>query len=225
MSNANARRTIMRGLRNAASYDKINFEINSFTVTNTGLRQVQDAIASQRIRVLHDRTIGEMMIYQPDRDRFITPYDNTGGNLLRRALIVHEGIHAYCDLRNAHWMEIQTSEAAAYIGQSLFYLLITNGDRGRITHSNDEYDAIFRTAWDVAVKLDRSETPSWGDYEAVREAIAQVPSFSARIGSPVGYNGVRPAISRQASVMNTAPHSSGYTPSIGPRRQDLVKIA
>ncbi len=186
MSSAEARRMIMRGLRNGAGYQQIDFQISGFQVTAAGLGEVHDAVAQQRIGVLHDPTMRGAMMYQPDRDRFITPTDHTGGDPLVRALIVHEGVHAFCDLRNAHWMEVQTSEAAAHIAQSLCYLLITGGNSGRITHQDSHYDTLFERSWEVARKLHRAETPSWGDYEAVRGAVAQVPTYAAKIGRPVG---------------------------------------
>ena len=74
-------------------------------------------------------------------------------------------------------------------------------------------------------KLDRRETPTWGDYEAVRDAVAQVPTYAALMGSPRGYNGVRPADVGHASLTEVAPHCPVVAPATGPRRQNLLTFA
>jgi hypothetical protein len=244
MSNADARRMFLRVLRRVSDHPdqyRINFEIHSFHVTNAAFGQVCQAIADQRIGVRYDRTMegrtleegGEQyrrrMLYQPTVDRFLTPVYSTGGDAQIRALIIHEAVHAYADLVRARWMHIETSEASAYIAQSLFYYYITNsGGRGRLGSEDENYDALFQAAWDVALILAQNGTPRWGEYEAVRTAVGNIAAYQSQTG-PRPYHGVRaergdPAIAAYRPIC-IAPHSSAFEPRIGPRRQNLLKLA
>jgi hypothetical protein len=186
-----ARDSMLETLRDAHNRP-IDFTIHDFHVTGAALGEVVTAMEQRRIRVHYLSSAGTRLAYCTDADAFVVGFRSAAGPI-RKAAIVHEAVHAFADLRAARWMHVQTSEAAAYIAQYLYYLMITGAGEGPISDSDPAINAVFTAAGRVANLLYRGQTPTREQYETVRAAIHGVESYRAREGQPIPYNGVRQA--------------------------------
>lgn len=114
---------------------KVAFWFNGFHVSGGGLREVADLLDCGKITCLYATDMGNGVrgAYQSDnqgnnatkqgRNRFVMPKLAATG-WKDRSYIVHEGIHALQDLRKLPGTT-RVSEAAAYIGQAMYYMLAT----------------------------------------------------------------------------------------------------
>jgi hypothetical protein len=110
--------------------DKVAFWFRTFFVDGPGLREVAKLVDDERIGVVYDDSVSEYArgLYQADNERFggsrfVFPRTTAAG-WKQRSYILHEGIHALQDHRGVA-ADTPVSEAAAYIGQCMYYRLAT----------------------------------------------------------------------------------------------------
>lgn len=184
-----ARSAILETLRDARNRP-IDFTIHSFHVTAAALGEVADALEEGAIRVHYTSSAGDRLAYCTDYDAFVVGFRSAAG-AVRKAAIVHEAVHAYADIRAADWMHVQTSEAAAYIAQYLYYLILTDGAEGALRGTDASTNALFAAAGRAAETLYSDNVPTYGEYEQVRTAVAGVEAYRQRMGAPIPYNGLQ----------------------------------
>jgi Putative peptidoglycan binding domain len=134
---------------------KLGFWFREFHITGAGLRQIGDMVVAGKIAVIVDPSLGPNArgAYQMDNEdvsganRFVMPKPAATG-WKDRSYIVHEGIHALQDLRKMP-ATTKVSEAAAYVGQAMYYRLAT----GKALTVSGLGKTIFEAADYVATKL------------------------------------------------------------------------
>lgn len=161
---------------------KVAFWFKEFYITGGGLREVADLVDCGRIGVLYDPAMGAGVrgMYQPDnqgtngRNRFVMPKLAATG-WKDRSYLVHEGIHALQDVRKLPGTTA-VSEAAAYIGQAMYYRLAAGAGLA-VTGPGRP---IFQAADPIAVKLLAGQAVPQAEvntlYAAIQVVYAGVPN-------------------------------------------------
>lgn len=185
-----ARRIVMRTLRASLYVGNICFSMRGENITPVCFLEVERAIAAQRIGVGYDRTLRRVAEYDIGSDTIYVGF-HEAPTLEQRALIIHEGLHAWYDLRNLYWAYKDTSEAAAYLAQNI--CLRSRGVTNALVVAGDANTTeVMRIAFELAgVVIGPPPQPqlTHGQVERLREAVRRCPQYQpAEV--PAGWNGV-----------------------------------
>ena len=124
MSHAAAKTMVIGILGENSVIAGIHFQMRGIQYTPQCLREVRTAILDERIHVRHwpQGGTGYASYYstgsEETRNTIYTGFTSVV-RPTQQALIVHECMHAYCDLRNFRWMHVNTSEAVAWLAQCI----------------------------------------------------------------------------------------------------------
>jgi hypothetical protein len=154
---------------------QVAFWFREFHVTGGGLREVADHLDCGKIGALYDPGMGTGVrgVYQADNqgtngsNRFVMPKLAATG-WKDRSYIVHEGIHALQDVRKIP-ATTAVSEAAAYIGQAMYYRLAAGKTLADAVTGPGK--PIFQAADPIAVKLIARGTVAQSEVDALYAAI------------------------------------------------------
>ena len=112
----------------------------------------------------------------------------------RRALIVHEAVHAALDMKNAGELYVSESEAAAYLAQAVYALeIFPEGDVLLDSNGDPTMQAVFDRASEIAVALKAKKKLSELSMEvyALEAAVSNSSKYTTTAGNKSGYNGVK----------------------------------
>jgi hypothetical protein len=106
----------------------------------------------------------------------------------KKALVVHECVHAMYDLSGKK-MSGAVSEAIAYIAQSQ-YIYANCGPKKRLTSRNSQMDMIFKYSWAIAACIQEDKKVEESDKKNLLSAISGHPYYCKNANSDAGFNGV-----------------------------------
>lgn len=200
MPDHNAARSTIVAVLTDAAINRIRINLRGVTITPQMIREVRDLTRSGQIDVVHVPGQSTPAMYDSDENKFFLNFARTG-RMSQRALIVHEAIHAACDRANFNHMLINTSEAAAYIGQCIYMIVKQAGNHDeRLGHDNPNRDRVFELAWNCARTIVANGQPSHTDIEQLRSAILQHPYYSRNGTQNAGYNGISWSLGRSLGL-------------------------
>ena len=174
----------------------------SLHIDAAGLLRIQAAINDRRIKVTYKSGLGVLAHYYPLRNEIEIGATSVTG-LVERAQVVHECVHALCDMIGARRTSVASDEAAAYLAQTIYVNSTRGGVVGALTAATGdpypgETDVIFQRAWDV-VNAHHLHLPGGKgthlyrtDIDLLRSAVAahHVYSASAAATTTPSYRGV-----------------------------------
>ena len=194
ISDATAMRLTVHTVLGEPAIKKISFDHAGFAVRPSSFAEVDKALASGRISIAVVRKLSSTGVYDVTLNRleFKSPGANT---LRRRALIVHECVHAWFDLSTAKNMKVKTSEAMAFLAQCIFAR--TNApdpkdeDWRLYEDDNPALDAVFAQAWLMAgdVVL-RGRNPSGAAFTTLEDLIAATKAYRREANHLAKWDGV-----------------------------------
>ena len=109
--------------------------------------------------------------------------------LSRKALIIHESIHAIYDVA-AQKMTVADSESIAYIAQCQFARANNPNPEQRLKSPDAAKDKVFELAWSIAGKILAGEKPTSSEKTELSSAVSQHPFYMANSAHDAGFNGV-----------------------------------
>jgi hypothetical protein len=169
-------------------------KINSFTFygkhfTVTTFANIKDLVEQGLIKVEHDATQSGRAEYDYGTNTLYFGFTSTT-ELSKKALVVHEAVHAVYDLVKMK-MSVADSESIAYIVQCQYARANNPNPDERLTSPNKAKDKVFEIGWRIAGKLlgqDSSQLTD-DDYRSMREAVSQHPLYAAKAAGDAGFNG------------------------------------
>lgn len=158
----------------------IDFHLAHFHVSGAGYELVAGAIEAGKITV----EVGESTEWAAYSFADNTLYTRRSPilNNAEQALIVHECTHALLDLKNAWKFTDLSSEAAAYLAQTVFRYL-GQWQRSTYNHSQAYLDMFHYTCalvekYKLHRPAGRGTRLAWEDYRRLRWLIQQIPAYS-----------------------------------------------
>lgn len=109
--------------------------------------------------------------------------------LSRKALIIHECVHAVYDAVSQK-MSVADSESIAYIAQCQFARANNPNPDERLQSSDSAKDKVFELAWNLAGKILAGDKPSSTEKSDLRAAVSKHPFYMANSAHDAGFNGV-----------------------------------
>ncbi|WLD12903.1 hypothetical protein [Planctellipticum variicoloris] len=181
-----ARGLVVRTLMSGAAR-KTYFVLGPTSITVGEMGKVADYVVHDAIHVRYEPSLGEWAMYEPraaGKENTLFLAFNTAGRA-RRALIVHEAIHAAMDIRSSLVNTLE-SEAAAYVGASIYYY--HEGERTKPTSTDTRLNPILSDAWDIGLKKIAGTPVTEAERQELYKKIDAHPKYSGR--TYPGYNGV-----------------------------------
>lgn len=170
---------------------KIRFTLGPWTVTPALFADVAAAVAAGNIQVICNSALDKSAYYSSDTDQIELAFMATN-EVTKRALIVHECVHAGFDLNWLQGMEIAASEAAGYLAQCVFaraHLEDPKDPDFRLSGDDAEHDGVFEVGWRLAGKVLASQKLTNADYQDHLKAVLKHPKYPDG-RSIAGWNGV-----------------------------------
>jgi hypothetical protein len=169
---------------------KVDFFIADLHINGTGLGEVAKQIADGGIAVCGRDDLKTPGRYRATRDELQVQY--VAGALTdetKRAVLVHEAVHALSDMRSQRMNDME-AESAAFIAQALYQLKYRGGKKWK------SKVPIFVAALDVVVAKQLNEktgvTVAWDDYAELRKAIKADTNYGKKdLNASAGYNGIK----------------------------------
>lgn len=161
----------------------LTFKVGAIELGHGDLLGVASAIESGKITVIHRPCLGSNAVYRTGTNQLLIPFAEMPP-VGRRALMVHEAVHAAMDIDKIP-LTMQQSEALAYIAQAL-YLHRRGLDFGATLvwppFANDPrnfvaWTGIFKVAARIAEDIDRGATPGDLDLAGLFIAISVAPMY------------------------------------------------
>ncbi len=171
--------------------NRINFHRSGRSITSRNLATVANLVIDGEIGVVHDKSIPRGTAeYDSDSDSFHFNFE-TAESSTRKALIVHEAVHAYLDYISDGTILVGESEALAYVAQCVYmYHIVPDPESTRLTASNDIDDEVFRIGWLIAAKLAKHQTPDSLEWYALESAMKNHSKYRGTSGNIAGFNGI-----------------------------------
>ena len=169
---------------------EVNFRYRGHRVDWPLLIAVANRIIDRKMGIRYDPSIGSSGEYDPV-DNVIFFRFKFAGSDTRRALVVHEAVHAGLDIRKAGELIVSEAEAAAFLAQAIYALEIFPS--GEILIGSDGYRRpVYDRAWHIAEQMKAGKKLSELSLEmyALEAAVSDDPEYSATAGNASGYNGV-----------------------------------
>jgi hypothetical protein len=170
---------------------KMDFFIAGLQINGTGLGEVAKQIADSGIAVCGRDDLKTPGRYRATRDELQVQNDLAGAltDETKRALLVHEAVHALSDMRSQKMNDME-AESAAFIAQALYQLKYRGGKKWT------SKVPIFVAALGVVVAKQLNEktgvTVAWDDYAELRKAIQADTNYGKKdLNASAGYNGIK----------------------------------
>ena len=167
----------------------LSFAIDGVRIEARQFDQVLEAVEEGRIGIEIDPAIHGALEYDPTGDVF--RFSSTPrATIFHRTSIVHEAVHAVCDIRGKA-MDYIFSEMLAFVGAAYYYRRITAKRQQTGGAPPDPVDDVFRTADAIAHKLVHAELIDSSEVRALRRALeAPGSGYSGKVGLNVAYDGI-----------------------------------
>ncbi len=105
----------------------------------------------------------------------------SASSLSKKALIIHESVHAVFDA---------DSESIAYIAQCQYASANNPNPSDRLQSPDPAKDKVFELAWKLAGKILGGEKPTSDEKGELRDAVSKHPFYMANAAHDAGFNGV-----------------------------------
>ena len=192
VSSSVATMTVLTTLGESA-IKKISFDVREHRIVPDCYAQVRRAIVEDRIDVVVNSRLGGGAIYDSGKNQ-LELADGHSTHMERKALIVHECTHAWCDLKLVKNMTVRTSEAAAYLAQCVYARVKTGQPERefpRLQSTNTLTDLVFELAWRLAGKIiNNHHNPTLDEIRALEEAISNSPHYRSNADTLCKWDGV-----------------------------------
>lgn len=147
-------------------------------------------ISLGQILVKYDSNLSATGEYDMDHDTLYLKFTEAK-TLSRKALVVHEVVHAFFDSVKETKMKVRESEALAYIAQCQ-YARGNNPNPGqRLMSNNKTNDKVFEIAWDLAGKIQSGQKPTDKEYEKLMKAVDKHSNYKNNHNDNAGCNGIK----------------------------------
>ena len=182
-----ARQAVLDALADPA-LGRINFRVNGFSISPQHYAKVREKVESGAIAVAFDgklvnpRTGLPFCMYRVDSNTMTLGFNAAKGPN-ERALVVHEAVHAACDVANYATMITVESEIMAYVAQAIF-LTVKLGSLGL------QQDRIISDSQLLAEIILGGRALAPNDLISITQAIATHPDYLGKAFLRVGYDGV-----------------------------------
>src|SRR5262249_23719195 len=144
---------------------------------------------SGAIKAVYDDKKKGMAEYDYSSNTLYLGFTSTS-ELTKKALVVHEAVHAVYDLVKMK-MSVADSESIAYIVQCQYARANNPNSQDRLMSQDKKKDKVFEIGWMIAGKLlgqDKSALTD-DDYKSMRDAVSQHPYYAAKAAGDAGFNG------------------------------------
>jgi hypothetical protein len=170
---------------------RINVKHAGYLITGTTIAIIANRVIDGEIGIVVDPKIGSNSAeYDSGTDTFYLGFASASSTT-RKALILHEAVHAALDLKVASGVTIAESESLAYVVQC-YYVREHTADptANRLTSSNPLKDKVYQIAWDMAEILSKGKQPSPIEWLALDHAVRRHPTYKKTAGKKAGFDGV-----------------------------------
>lgn len=158
------------------------------TITGRSLAAVANRVIDREIGVVVDSKVGGAE-YDHGTDTFHLGF-SSAATRTRKALIVHEAVHAALDMHTASSVTIAQSESLAYVVQCFYVREYTADPEMRLTDSNPLKDKVFELAWDMAATLGKGKQPDPLHWSALDSAVRRHPTYKKSAAKKAGFDGI-----------------------------------
>jgi hypothetical protein len=171
--------------------NRVSVSHSGHTITGRSLAAVANRVIDREIGVVVDSTAGSGEAeYDSGSDTFHLGFSSAASRT-RKALIVHEAVHAALDMQTASSITIAQSESLAYVVQCFYVREYTpDPDAERLTSSNPLKDKVYEIAWDMAATLAKRRQPEPIYWSALDSAIRRHPTYKKNAGKKAGFDGI-----------------------------------
>lgn len=171
--------------------NRINVTHAGHTITGRSLVVIANRVIDREIGVVVDSKVGSGEAeYDSGSDTFHLGF-SSASTRTRKALIVHEAVHAALDMQTASGVTIAQSESLAYVVQCFYVREYTaDPDAERLTSSNPLKDKVYEIAWDMAGILAKRKQPEQLYWNALDSAIRRHPTYKKNAGKQAGFDGI-----------------------------------
>lgn len=171
--------------------NRINVSHAGHTITGRTLTVIANRVIDREIGVVVDSKAGSgEAAYDSSTDTFHLGFSSASSRT-RKALIIHEAVHAALDMHTASAVSVAQSESLAYVVQSFYVREYTlNPDEERLTSSNPLKDKVYEIAWDMAAMLSKGKQPEPLHWNALDSAIRRHPTYKKNAGKNAGFDGI-----------------------------------
>lgn len=171
--------------------NRISFHRSGRSISSRSLATVANLVIDGEIGIVHDSSIAlGSAEYDSDLDNFHFNFE-TAESSTRKALIVHEAVHAYLDYMSDGTILVGESEALAYVAQCVYmYHVVSDPDSTRLTAGNELDDEVFRIGWQIAAKLAKNQTPESIEWYALESAMKYHSKYRTTASNLAGFNGI-----------------------------------
>ena len=172
---------------------KIVFDQGGMVVRPSCFAEVAKAITADRIKVVVVKTLSTTGVYDAAVDS-IELKSAEVTSIPRKALIVHECLHAWMDIAAIKNMKVKTSEAAAYLAQCIFARSKASDptdEEYRLYSEDEKMDKVFAKAWSMAGDVVMHQTnPASSDFTDLESLVEATKKYSHEANSNAKWNGV-----------------------------------
>ena len=192
VNNAAARINVLAALADPG-IKSVSFDQGGMSVRPSSFAEVAKAIEDTRIDVIVVEKLSSAGVYDAAKDRIELRAPEVN-SITRKALVVHECLHAWMDVRALKNIKVKTSEAAAYLAQCIFARSKADDPKDeevRLYSDDAKMDAVFKKAWAMAgsVVLHKKNPPA-GEFSALEDLVAKTASYSHEANDKAKWNGV-----------------------------------
>lgn len=185
-----ALRRLVVGTLASPVISRLNVTHGGYQITGHAMAVVANKVIDGEIAVIYDSSVGPGEAeYDSGTDAFHLGF-REAPTTTRKALIVHEAVHAALDLKAAG-VTIAESESLAYVVQSFYVREHTvDPDAERLTSANPLKDRVYELAWDMAGSLSKGRQPTSVEWLALDHAVRRHPTYKRTAGNSAGFDGV-----------------------------------
>lgn len=162
------------------------------SITGTSLNAVGVKVLDGDIHVVVDPSKrSDEAEYNSGSDSFMLGFRRASSRT-RKALIVHEAVHAVLDNRAASGMSIAQSESLAYVVQCYCvraHMPDPDSDK-RLYSNNPLKDRVYELAWDMAGRLIKGNQPTPLEWLAIDHAVRRHPTYKKAASDIADFDGI-----------------------------------
>jgi hypothetical protein len=185
-----ALRRLVVGTLASPAINRLNVIHGGYQITGHSMAVVANKVIDGEIAVVYDSSVGAGEAeYDSGTDAFHLGF-RSAHTPTRKALVVHEAVHAALDLKVAG-VTIAESESLAYVVQSFYVREHTvDPEAERLTSENTLKDRVYELAWDMAGTLSKGRQPTSVEWLALDHAVRRHPTYKRTAGNNAGFDGV-----------------------------------
>jgi len=168
---------------------KIKFSFKTLNITPASFQQVKAKIHSNKIKVVRSNKLSANDAkYSSVTNTLKLGFSSIGGSTDREALIIHECVHAACDIAGKA-LRVSHAEAVAYVAQCLFFYF-RNESALKSGKTPTFASPVLREAWKTATKARSNYVLKESDIKPLLEAIAKQPNYKNIYSKSYAFDGV-----------------------------------